>query len=83
MHPTVAYEIAKARIADQQRQSQRNALAQAARRAHRTSTPWRLHLAVALAHRVVTLAGGQGGAARPRSRPQAARSPSAPCAGCI
>lgn len=82
MHPTVAYEIAKARIADQQRRAGQNALVQAARRAHRTSTPWRLHLAVALAHRVVTL-GGQAGAARPRSRPQAACSPSAPCAGCI
>lgn len=37
MHPITSYEVAKVHIADLHRQAQRDALARAARRAHRVS----------------------------------------------
>lgn len=88
MHPTIEYELIKARTADRQRQADQTAIAQAARRASRGETSPGRHPAAGLARRVLTvlatraaLAARQLPATTP-SRPLAACQPPAPCNTC-
>jgi hypothetical protein len=83
MHPTIEYEITKARIADRQRQAEQVAIAQAARRACRALTPQCPYLAIGLARRVLTLLAVRGRPASAWSRPLAARRRPAPCNTCV
>ena len=82
MHPTVAYEITRTRIADQQHQAEQNAIVCATRRTRSTSTLKHPRPAVALAGRVFILLAARDRAAQVRSGPQAACSPPAPCTSC-
>ena len=81
MHPTMQYEITKARIADLRRQAGQDAIARGARREHRALTPpppYPAYPAAGLARRVFTSLAGHG-------RPTPARSscqPSAVCQAC-
>lgn len=79
MHPTIEYEIAKAKIAGWQRQAGQAATARAVRRAlaHRHPRP-----ADGLARRVLTLPAARGRAARARARPRAACPSPASCISC-
>lgn len=78
MHPTIEYEIAKALIADWQRQAGQAATARAVRpaRAHRHPRP-----AAGLARRVLTLP-ARGRAALAHARPRAACPSPASCTSC-
>jgi hypothetical protein len=60
MHPTILYEITKARTAEMRRQATRDAIARAARRGHRAHVPQRRHLAASLARRVATVRAARG-----------------------
>jgi hypothetical protein len=82
MHPTVAYEIAKARLADQRRQAEQAAMTRAARLARRALAPPPAYPAAGLARRALSLLAAAGRAVHGRSRPSAACQPLAPCAGC-
>ena len=81
MHPTIHYEITKARIADLRRQAGQNAIARDARREHRAlapSPPYSAYPAAGLARRVFTSLAARG-------RPTPARSncqPSVVCRVC-
>jgi hypothetical protein len=57
MHPTISYELAKARIADLHRQAERDRIAHAARRARRTQSRHNrpAHPASVLARRMLAL----------------------------
>ena len=83
MHPTAAYEITKARIADQQRQADRIAIARAARRASRGVTGQGRYPAVGLARRVLTVLTARRLPALARSRQLPAHQPPAPCSTCV
>jgi hypothetical protein len=77
MHPTIQAEIAKARTADQQRQANRVAIAQAARKARNGELPHGADQAAGLAWRILA-------ALAARRRPAPARQVPAcqPLAGC-
>ena len=79
MHPTIQYEITKARIADERRRADQNAIAGAARRGHRALIQQRRYPAAGLARRVITLA-VRGRLTPARSQPGCG--PSAPCQAC-
>jgi hypothetical protein len=80
MHPTIQYEITKARIADLQRRAAQNAIAHAARRGHRALIVQRRYPGAGLARCVVTLLGARGRLTPARSRPGCR--PSARCQAC-
>ena len=82
MHPSIEAEIIKARIADQQRQADRIAIARAARRASRGVTAQGRYPAVGLARRVLTVVAARRLPALARSRQLPAHQPSAPCRTC-
>jgi hypothetical protein len=82
MHPVIMSQIAAAQIADRQRQAERQAIAQAARRAHRSPAPQRLRLAAALACRVLGPLAVCGRAMQLRPRPLPACPPTASCTSC-
>ena len=68
MHPTIHYEIAKARTADMHRQAERDRIARAAKQSGpaRSDRSWPAmfgHLAGSLARRILTVPGAH----RPRS----------------
>jgi hypothetical protein len=76
MHPTIQYEITKARIADLQRRADQDAVARDARRGHRTLILPRRYAAAELARRAVTVLAARGRLTRPGCRPPA------PCQAC-
>jgi hypothetical protein len=80
MHPTIQYEITKARIADLQRRAGQDAIAHTARRGHRVLILPRRYPAAGLVRRVVTLLAARGRLTPARSRPRCR--PSAPCQSC-
>jgi hypothetical protein len=81
MHPTIQYEITKARIADLQRRASQDAIAHAARRGHRALILQRRYPAAGLARRVVSLLASRGRLTPARSRPGCRPSP-ARCQAC-
>lgn len=82
MHPIMEYEIAKARIADLQRQADQTAIARAARKASRGLTSPGCHPAAGLARRVLTVLAARSLPASAPSRQLAACQPLAPCRIC-
>lgn len=82
MHPAIVSQITAARIADRQRQAERQAIAQAARRAHRSPAPQRLRPAASLARRVLAPLSVRSRAMQVRSRPLPACPPAASCTSC-
>ena len=82
MHPTIDYEIARARLADWQRQAGQAAIAHAARQARLALAPPPAYPAAGLGRRALSLLAAPGWAARGRPRPLRACPPSASCATC-
>ena len=84
MHPTIAYELTRARIADLQRRAAQDATARAASQGHRAQLPQRRHPAAALARRMAAWRAARGRpiAARPRPRPGPGCTPAEPCHAC-
>lgn len=82
MHPAIDYEIAKARLADSQRQADQAAIAHAARQARLALAPPAEYPAAGLARCALSLLAARGWLARGRPRPLRACPPSAPCATC-
>lgn len=82
MHPAIAYEITKARLADQQRHAGQAAIADAARRARRAPAPRPAHPAARLARRVLALAAAGGRAVPGQPQPLPACAAAAPCPSC-
>ena len=82
MHPIIEYEIAKARIADRQRQAEQAAIARAARRHRRALIPHGSYPAVGLARRIVAAVPARLWRAPDRSRRLPACQPLAPCSAC-
>jgi hypothetical protein len=82
MHPTIEYQIARARLADRRRQAEQAAIACAARRARLALAPPPAYPAAGLARRVLGLIAARGRAVRGQTRPLPARPASAPCVGC-
>jgi hypothetical protein len=80
MHPTIQYEITKARIADLHERAAQNAIARTARRGHRALTRQPHYPAAGLARRVITLSAARGRLTPARSRPECR--PSARCQAC-
>jgi hypothetical protein len=83
MHPPIEAEIAKARIADLQRQADRIAIARAARRASRGVTAQGRYPAVGLARRVLTVMAARRLSALARSLQLPDHQPPAPCSTCV
>lgn len=82
MHLTIDYEIAKARLADWQRQADQAAIAHAARQARLALALPPACAAAGLARRALSLLAARGWLVRGRPRRLRACPPSAPCATC-
>ena len=82
MHPTIEYEITRARIADRRRQAARIAIAQAASRAARQRTAQGRYPADGLARRIRTALDARRLGVPARSRQLAACQPPACCSTC-
>lgn len=83
MHPTIEYEITRARLADRRRKAEQAVVAHAARRARPALAPPPAHPAAGLARRVLALLADRGRAVQQRRpQPLPACPPSTPCATC-
>jgi hypothetical protein len=80
MHPTIEYEITKARLAGRQRQAGQAAIARAARRARLAPAPPPAYPAAGLTRRVLSLLAARGRAVQGRTQPLPACLPPASCA---
>lgn len=80
MHPTITYEMVKARLADYQRQNGQAAIAHADRRARRASARPGAHPAAALARRVLALVAARGRVMQGQPMPACQTAPCADCA---
>ena len=82
MHPTIAYELSKARIADLHRAAGQDAIIHATRQARSTAAAQPAGLAAALAHRLLSLSFLHSRSASGPARPLPACPSSAACTAC-